>query len=81
MPYDVTNAYKMFGPDLAGVRGKTVRHKHEIIKLEFVGIPNHDIEMNREVKLMANVMFINQISFVITYGWKIGLIMVEQVPN
>ena len=45
-------------------------------------IPKHVIEMIMEVILTASVMFINQIPFVIiTYGWKICLIMVEWVPH
>ena len=42
-PQDVTNAYKIFGPDLAGMRGKSVRKKTRI-EPEYVEIPDDIIE-------------------------------------
>ena len=38
-PSDITNAHKIFGPDLANIRGKTVRRKSEHVSTEIVEIP------------------------------------------
>ena len=35
---DVTNAYKIFGPDLAGIQGRTVRQKSERVVTDYVEI-------------------------------------------
>ena len=38
-PSDIVNALKTFGPDLANIRGKTVRRKPEHVSTEIVKIP------------------------------------------
>ena len=81
MPYDVRNAYKLFGPDLSRLKGKTVQRKPLRIQLEYVQIPPELIEQNKLVTLMEDIMFMNQIPFIITYGWDVGLITVEWIPN
>ena len=51
------------------------------IKPEYIEIPNDIIEQNKMVTLTTDVMFLNQIPFIITYGHGVGLIMVEWIPN
>jgi len=36
---DIIHANKIFGPDLANIRGKTVRLKPEHVQTEYVDIP------------------------------------------
>ena len=47
---DVTNAKKIFGPDLAGVRGKTVRKKPVPVVESYVAIPR-DFVLNNKLSL------------------------------
>jgi hypothetical protein len=35
----VTNAHQIFGPDLAGIRGRTVRRPPESVTTDYVQIP------------------------------------------
>ncbi len=37
---DITNACAIFGPDLANIRGKTVRRKPERVRTDYVDIPH-----------------------------------------
>ena len=67
--HNVTNAYNSFGPDLASITP------------EYVEIPQGIIEQNKMVTLMADIIFINGIPFLITYGRGVGLITVEWIPN
>ena len=38
IPTDISNARVIFGPDLPGVRGKTVRKKHERVEASYISI-------------------------------------------
>ena len=77
---DVTNAYNIFVPYLAGLRGKTVR-KNQITYTQILGSTKVGYQKNKLITLTANIMFINGIPFLITYGRGVGLIKVEWIPN
>ena len=81
MHYDVTTAYKYFGPDLAGVRGKTVWRQPTRIDSDYVDIPQDLIELNKLITLIVDIMFVNGILFLITHGRGVGLISVEWISN
>jgi len=54
---DVENANRIFGPDLANLRGKTIRTKPEHVRKEYVQIPRDFVELHKYVTLVADVMF------------------------
>ena len=56
---DITNAHAIFGPDLPGVRGKTVRRKPSRVEPQYVAIPDDFHKLHRFVTLTADVMFVN----------------------
>ena len=57
----------MFGPDLAGVRGKTVRKKpSRVEKEEYVKIPEDFYKINKLVTITADLIFVNGNTFMIT---------------
>ena len=47
----------------------------------YVLMPRDFVQMNKHVTLTADLIFINNLAFVITYGQGIGLIMAEFMPN
>jgi hypothetical protein len=53
------NANDIFGPDLAGVRGRTVRRPPEAAITDYVQLPRYILERFRVVVLTADVMFVN----------------------
>ena len=79
--YDVTNAYKIFGPNLTGLIAKTVCKDTTRIQLEYFKIQKEIMEQNKMVTLTADTMFVIDILFIITYGRGIGLITVEWIPK
>ncbi|KAL3821708.1 hypothetical protein ACHAXA_003266 [Cyclostephanos tholiformis] len=54
-------ANDIFGPDLATIRGKTVRHSPERVVTDYVEIPRDFIEKHYRVTIVADVMFVNSI--------------------
>ncbi len=62
-PKHITNACSIFGPSIAGVRGKTVRRKPEQVEAEPGCIPDDFHRLHWFVMITADVMFVNGIAF------------------
>ena len=60
---DATNAHTFFGLDLAGVRGKTVRHKLDRVENDLTKTTIFFHELQKFAILTADVMFVNGIEF------------------
>ena len=56
---DLTNAHAIFGPDLSGVWGKTVRQKADRVETEETTIPRYFYGLHKFVTLTTDVMFVN----------------------
>ena len=74
---DVQHANQIFGPDLAGLRGKTVRRKPDHVTIDYVEVPRDFLDRHRNVTLTADVMFVNGLPFLITLSRGINLVTVE----
>jgi hypothetical protein len=68
---DINNAHKMFGDDIATLRGKTARNTPEAVVADYVEIPKEILDMNKAVTIAADVMFVNGLPFVVTISRKI----------
>ena len=66
-PVDVANAHTIFGPDLPGVRGKTVRQKPSWVETA-VRVPDDYHRLNKFVTLTADVMFVNGYGLLVTFS-------------
>jgi hypothetical protein len=74
---DLCNAHTIFGPDLAGIRGSTVRRRPERVTTDIVAIPRDFVRLHKFVVLTADIMFVNGIPFLLTRSRGIQLITVE----
>jgi hypothetical protein len=74
------NANLIFGPDLAGVRGRTVRRPPEAIRTDFVHIPRIFLDRHRVVVLTADVMFVNGVPFLVSLARGLNLLTCEFLP-
>lgn len=54
----IKNARKIFGPDLATIRGKTVQHKPTPMITDYVDIPWGVVEANQRVTLATDIMYV-----------------------
>jgi len=79
-PSDIANAHKNFGPDLANIRGKMVRCKPEHVSTEIVDIPRQILSNQKHVALSVDVMFVNQVPFLVSLSRNINLMTIEYVP-
>lgn len=80
-PSDIANAHTIFGPDLANIRGKTVRRKPHHVSTELVEIPQQILSTQRNVTLSADVMFVNQVPFLVSSSRHINLTTIEFIPR
>jgi hypothetical protein len=63
---DAMGAYKIWGPSVAALKGKTVRTKPEPVRINTVHIPKEIRELHKEVTLTIDIFFVNQIPFFVT---------------
>ena len=78
---DIIHANKIFGPDLANIRGKTVRRKPDRVRTDYVDIPRVILDVHRYVTLVADVMFVNKVPFLVSCSRNLNLITIEHVPS
>ncbi len=62
----VKNALTSFGPDLAGVKGRTVRRPPEQVLMECIKIPWLVLDRFQRVMLAVDVMFVNTVPFLVS---------------
>ena len=80
-PGNISHAYQCFGKNLTAPRGNTVQQKPEQVVTDHVPILRDAIQTNKYETLTADVIFINSLPFIGTYGRGIGLIMAEFKPT
>ncbi len=76
---DVTNARAIFGPDLASVRGKTVRQTPAPVVGEYVAVPRSLVQSNRMITLAADVFFVDGTPFLLTVARGLKFVTAEHV--
>jgi hypothetical protein len=81
IPSDIDNAHKLFGDGIATLRGKTVRNTQDAMIADCVAIPKEIMDLNKEVIMAADVMFVNGMLFVTTLSRKIKFSTIEYVPS
>ena len=80
-PNAIKNAHLIFGPDLAGVRGRTVRRPPETVTTDYVQIPRVLLERHQLVTLAVDVMFVNGLPFLVSVARGLNLITAEHTPS
>jgi hypothetical protein len=78
--FNVSNARAIFGPDLASVRGKTVRKKPAPVVTHYVAVPHTLVEANKVIMLAADVFFVDGTAFFLTVGRRLKFVTAKHVP-
>ena len=76
---DFTTSHSIFGPDLAGVRVKTVVHKPDRVETYLIQIRRDFCEIHKFVTVTSDVMFVNSEAFLTTFSSKIRFLTVEHI--
>jgi hypothetical protein len=77
----VKNAHQIFGPELAGVRGRTVRRPPESVTTDYVQIPRVILERHQLVTLAVDVMLVNGVPFLVSVARGLNFVTAEFVPS
>ncbi|KAL7463046.1 hypothetical protein ACHAXS_003419 [Conticribra weissflogii] len=80
-PNAIKRANDIFGPDLAGIRGKTTRSRPKRVRNEIVPIPTQIVQQNRLIWLAGDVMFVNGVAFVVTVSRGLKFITAHHLPS
>ena len=78
-PIDVSTADVIFGPNLGGVRGKTVRKNPECVHGKILSIPRDFYTRHHFVTLTVDAMFVNGVPCLTTLSRKIKLRTIEHI--
>jgi hypothetical protein len=70
---DVHNAHAIFNPDLASIRGKTVRCKPEQVVTDYIKIPRNFF--------MNHNLFVNSVPFLVSASCNINLLTIKYTPD
>ena len=77
---DIKNSYTIFGPDIGSLRGKTVK-KIETVISDYVAIPEQIKDKMKRIELSVDVMFVNKIPFMISFGNNMKFTTIENVVD
>jgi hypothetical protein len=80
-PTDITTSNKIFGPDVASLIGKTVRQQPAPVLTDYVEIPQPIIDLNKDVNLAADVMFVCGLCFMDSTSRTLKFTTIEHVPR
>ncbi len=80
-PSAVQNANRIFGFNLAGVRGRTVRWPPESVTTNYVQIPRALLERHQRVTLAVDIMFVNGVPFLVSMARGLNLVTAEHMQT
>ena len=77
----ITNNCAMFGTNLAGTRGKTVRLNPGKVVMDYIDVPKDFLKLQNFVTLVADVMFVNGAPLLIIVACGIKFVTVKHIPT
>ena len=78
---DVDVALKIWGKNIAALKGKTTRSKPSPVAKDFVKVPTELLKLHREVFLTLDIFFVNKIPFFLTLSRKICFTAVNHLAD
>jgi hypothetical protein len=77
----VKNAHTIFGPELAGVRGRTVQRAPDPTRIKYRQIPQTILDRHRIATLCVECMCVNGVPFLVSASRGINLLIAEYTPS
>ena len=78
---DVDVAMKIWGKNIAALKGKTTRTKTIPVARDYVKIPLELLKLHKEVFLTSDIFFVNKIPFFLTLSCKITFTAVNHLAD
>jgi hypothetical protein len=78
---DIDVATKIWGKNIAALKGKTTRSKTHPVAREYVKVPKELLKLYKEVFLTADIFFVNKIPFFLTLSRKICFTAVNHLAD
>jgi len=78
---DVDVAIKIWGKNIAALKGKTTRRKTNPVFRDYVKVPTELLKLHKEVFLTTNIFFVNRIPFFLTLSSKICFTAVNHLAD
>ena len=58
-PKDINVAKKVYGKDIAALKGKTVQTKPLVVKTNIIEVPRNILKLHKDVVLEADLYYVN----------------------
>ena len=78
---DIDNAQRIWGKNVAALKGKTTRSKPIPVAKDFVKVPKEILSLHKEVYITVDIFFVNKIAFFITLSRKICFTSVRHLVS
>jgi hypothetical protein len=78
---DIDVATKIWGKNIAALKGKTTRSKMHPVARDYVKVPKELLKIHKEVFLTTDIFFVNKITFFLTLGRKICFTAVNHLVD
>ncbi len=78
---DVDVALKIWGKNIAALKGKTTRSRPSPVARDFVKVPVEMLKLHKEVFMTADIFFVNKIPFFLTLSRKICFTAVNHLAD
>jgi hypothetical protein len=78
---DITVAHKIWGKDIAALKGKTTRKKPIHVAADYVKVPKELLKLHHEVFLTTDIFFVNKVAFFLSLSRKIYFTAVNHLTN
>ena len=78
---NILNANNIFGPDVPSMKVKSVRRRPEAVVSNYVEISKEILDMNTNLEVSVDVMFINKLTFLVSTSKRLNFTTVEYIPN